>query len=104
MDGDLSGHLKLEIALWIMRGTGTECICELQVKKKPEKSSIAAIKNRVTAKRLDGINIAWHERVHLEIHGICSLKRNETGFAIDEIRICHDMEVNIIYFIVFYPL
>jgi hypothetical protein len=76
-----------------MKGTGTECICELHVKKKPEKSSIAALKNRAVSKRLEGINIAWHERVHIEIHGVCSLKRNESGFAIDEIRICHDIEV-----------
>jgi len=75
-----------------MKGAGTECICKILVKNKPPKSSLAAIRNRVANKRIDGINIAWHESVHIELHGICSLKRGESGFAIDGIRICHNME------------
>ncbi|CAE7657630.1 unnamed protein product, partial [Symbiodinium microadriaticum] len=92
LEGDLSGHLHLEIYLWIMRGKGTECICNIKVKNKPAKSSNAANRSRVSRQRIDGINIAWHEQVHIEIHGICSLQRAESGFAVDGIRICHTME------------
>jgi hypothetical protein len=76
-----------------MYGSGSECICYIQVKPKPAKSSNAANRSRVAKKRIDGINIAWHESVHIEIHGTCSLKRAESGFAVDAIRVCHTSEV-----------
>jgi hypothetical protein len=92
LEGDLSGHLGLCMRLWIMKGNGNECICKLNVKNKPKNSSIAGIRNRVAQRRIDGVNIAWNEKVHIEIHGVCSLKRQESGFAVDGIRICHNSE------------
>ena len=92
VEGDMSGHLGLCMRLWIMEGKGSECICKLSVKNKPKNSSIAALRNRVAQRRIDGINIAWNEKVHIEIHGVCSLKRQESGFAVDGIRICHNAE------------
>lgn len=92
IEGDMSGHLGLGMHLWIMKGNGSECICNLKVKNKPKNSSVAAIRNRVASKRIDGINIAWNEKVHIEVHGVCSLKRQESGFAVDAIRICHNAE------------
>jgi hypothetical protein len=92
VEGDLSGHLGLSMHIWIMKGNGNECICKLSVKNKPKNSSVAAIRSRVAQRRNNGINIAWNEKVHIEIHGVCSLKRQESGFAVDAVRICHNAE------------
>jgi hypothetical protein len=78
-------------------GSGTEVICEIKVKEKPSESSAAALRNRCARMRINGVNIAWHEKVHIEVQGICLLKQRKSGFAISELRICHNAKVGRMY-------
>lgn len=80
--------------LWIQTGKGSECICEIKVKEKPANCSAASLRNRSARLRIEGVNVTWNEKVHIEVHGICSLKQRKSGFAVSELRICHTSKVS----------
>lgn len=93
--GDLSGYLGLGVCLWVKEGKGMGCICDLEVKEKPPETSLLALKARENIFSFNGIELAWHQNVHVEVHGICSLKQGKSGFAIQDIRICTDLDEGI---------
>lgn len=92
VSGDLSGYLGLGVCLWVKHGKGSECICDLDVAEKPQESSLLALKARANIHSFNGVQVAWHEKVHVEVHGICSLKQGKSGFAIQDIRICTTLD------------
>lgn len=92
VQGDLSGYLGLGVCLWVKQGKGFECICDLECAEKPSESSLLALKARANIQSFNGVQIAWHENVHVEVHGICSLKQGKSGFALQDIRVCSTLE------------
>jgi hypothetical protein len=90
--GDLSGYLGLSIHLWVKAGKGQDCICDLMPQEKPKNTSLFALRGRCNTYSQRGVQIAWHESVHVEVHGICSLKQGKSGFAVQDIRICSTPE------------
>lgn len=92
VEGDLSGYLGLGVCLWVKQGKGMECICDVECAEKPKESSLLALKARQNIQSFNGIQVAWHEKVHVEVHGVCSLKQGKSGFAIQDIRVCATLD------------
>ena len=82
------------MALWAKWGSGLECICDMKAYEKPANSSLAALEGREQNLRAQGIKLAWHDKLGVELHGICLLKQGKAGFAIDGIRICRNIGVS----------
>jgi hypothetical protein len=92
IQGDLSGYLGLGVCLWVKQGKGMSCICDLDCTEKPMSASLLALRARANVQSFNGVQVAWHESVHVEVHGICSLKQGKSGFAIQDIRICATLD------------
>lgn len=90
---DLSGSMNLDLYLWVVYGTGRECICSLSVEMKPTGMSYAAAKLREDNMRGLGYKIAWHPDCHIEIQGYCPIKLGKVGYGIQEIRVSLDPKV-----------
>mmetsp|Transcript_19600 Transcript_19600/g.42529 ORF Transcript_19600/g.42529 Transcript_19600/m.42529 type:complete len:426 (+) Transcript_19600:2-1279(+) len=84
---DLSGELQLRVFLWLEMGTGKGCICQLEVAEKPTSMSTAGLKARAMQRFKDGVKIAWHQHIHFEIRGECSVMQGKADFAIQDVRV-----------------
>lgn len=93
IDRDLSGNMQLQFYLWCKRGTGPECICELDVKQKPQGMSNVALRARANKLRHECVRIAWNGNVHIEVLGKCTIKMGKGGFAVRDIEIAYTVTV-----------
>lgn len=85
--GDLSGKMRMNMKIWIMRGLGEECITHLKVAGKPLDSSMPQLRSREAAALMRCEKITWHPLIHYELHGRQSVKEGKGGFSITDIKI-----------------
>ena len=77
-----------------MFGSGLECICRITAQEKPPNTSQAGMKVRVQALRdQEAIKVAFHNYIHFELQGECSVKKGKGDFAIQDVIITQTVEV-----------
>lgn len=88
LPGDLSGNrLALEVYLWVRRGRGNECITHFEIKEKPAGLSLNKLRERASHSSANGIKIAWHPHLPIEIHGHQTILQGIGGFAVSDLKI-----------------
>eukprot|EP01035_Chromulina_nebulosa_P022004 gene22004-28486_t len=92
LPNDISGYLDFQIYLWVIYGSGRECICELEIKKIPGQQSINWLKSRLVRERGHGIKLGWNPKMFIEFRGICLHKQGKPGFSIRDIKILPNNE------------
>eukprot|EP01033_Poteriospumella_lacustris_P007676 gene7676-5518_t len=88
---DLSHHLNLSIFLWVMYGTGTQCICDVVIAARPERCSNAAMKQREEQLGEAHVKLVWHPHTHFELRGERSIMLNKAAFAVEELKIINNL-------------
>lgn len=92
VDRDLSGSMALEMYVWCKRGTGVECICEVDIKMKPVGCSNMSLHARQSKLVHECVKLAWHKDIHIEIQGKMNIKLGVGGFAVRDIVIVYDTQ------------
>jgi hypothetical protein len=88
----MSFFSSLGINLWLMYGTGIECICRIDIATRPNATSNAQMKNRETELGGKCVKLVWHPQAHFEIVGTRSVKLGEADFAVQDLQICYNTE------------
>jgi hypothetical protein len=78
--------MGLELFLWTMKGYGGDCICRLDAAAKPNTSK-PNLEKRAQKKKHEGVIVAWHPSVHVEIHGYRPIGLGQGAHAVYDIRI-----------------
>jgi hypothetical protein len=87
---DISGEsMGLELHLWYLRGTGRECICDLEIENIPPGMSNSKLRDRIVKQRNYGTKIAWHPSLHIEFRGQCTIQQGKGGFALRDIAVTY---------------
>ena len=90
--GDLSGKMRLQMRLWVMRGRGAECITQLKVATKPLDVSLPQLRSREAAALITCEKISWHPNIHYELRGKQTVKEGKGGFSITDVKIAYTEE------------
>ena len=84
--------------LWVLMGTGTDCICQMVIQDKPDGTSLSGMKIRRETLLQEGVRLIYHPHIRFEIQGIQSVKQGKGDYAIQDIKIVTEQEVVSILF------
>lgn len=87
--------MQIDVYVWVLYGSGVDCICELNICPKPAHTSNAAMKLRETDFRRTHVKLIWHPQLHFEMRAERSVKQGKPAFAIQNLQITSTPEAAI---------
>jgi hypothetical protein len=83
---DLSGNISSKMYMWMKKGTGLDCICEMKFQVRSTSKSLVRYKERNSQLAANNVKVTWHNLWHIECLGACTIKQGNGGFAINDLK------------------
>lgn len=84
---DVSGNINSKMYMWMKKGTGLNCICEMKFQVRPTNKSLVKYKERNSQLAASDVKVIWHDLWHIECLGACTIKQGKGGFAINDLKL-----------------